>query len=150
MKKGFTIIEVITTLAIVGVLASISVPNMMAYVLKTEYTAHETVLQFLMRAEEIYYLEEDEFFPQQGTIDIPKDVKMSIPELSYTFPEGHKHRYVIYGFNRDFGAFKIRYYYIMVYADFDFNGNGRNDLFMATTYILNNEYVYRGWIRQFW
>ena len=82
MKKGFTIIEVITTLAVVGVLATISVPNMMAYVLKTEYTAHEAVLNFLMRAQEIYYLEEDEFFPQQGTINIPKGVKMNkLPAL---------------------------------------------------------------------
>ncbi len=150
MKRGFTLIEVITTLAVVGVLAAISVPNMKAYLLKTEYTALDTVVQFLMRAEEIYYAEEDEFYPQQGTINIPKGVKVSIPELGYTFPEGHKHRYVIYGLNRDLGPRKIRYYYILIYSDFDFNNNGRNDLFMVITYMLNNDYVYKRWIRQFW
>jgi len=150
MKRGFTLIEVITTLAVVGVLAAISVPNMNAYVLRTEYAALDTVMKFLMRAEEIYYAEEDEFYPQQGTINIPNGVKVEVPELSYIFPEGHKHRYVIYGLNRDFGAFRIRYYYIMIYSDFDFDHNGRNDLYMAITYMLNNEYVYHRWVRQLW
>jgi prepilin-type N-terminal cleavage/methylation domain-containing protein len=150
VKRGFTIIEVITTLAVVGVLAAISVPNMKAYLLKTEYTALDTVMKFLMRAEEIYYAEEEEFFPRQGTVNIPKGVKVSIPELSYTFPEGHKHRYVIYGINLDFGPYKIRYYQLLIYSDFDFNGNGQNDLFIAITYMLNNEYERYRWVRQLW
>ena len=87
---------------------------------------------------------------------MPAEAEKEIPEISYTFPKGHKHRYDIYGINIEMGNLRINYSYIYVYADFDRNNNGRDDLYMAMTALRNNETLtvggsqYYRLIRQLW
>ena len=148
-KLGFTLVELMVTLAILGVLAGISIPTAKVYMLKAEYAALQSIMRFLMDGEDLHFAENDKFYPETGIINIPKGAVKDIPELAYTFPQGHKHRYIIYGLNREIGEWKYNYYYIMVYSDFDFNNNGYNDVFIAITYIRNGEIIYNRKIYQY-
>ena len=100
----------------------------------------DMTLNFLMDAQDIYFAENDEFYPLNGKINIKKGKGEQIPALAYTFPSAHKHRYIIYGKNTD----KVNSYYVEVRADYDFDKNGDNDRFRYTTlYSKGKKITYR-------
>ncbi len=125
---GFTLVEVLVALAILGILASISVPNFRLYRAKAEYASMRAALRHLMDGEDFYFMSNTAFFPRSGSITIPSGTARDIPELAYAFPQGHKNRYTIRGTNN---ANRNRYI-IDVLCDFDANNNGRNDQYTAT------------------
>lgn len=55
--RGFTLIELIVVVIILGVLASVGVSTMRGLVMKAKKTEAVTVIQTLMKAEKLYYLE---------------------------------------------------------------------------------------------
>jgi len=128
---GFTLIELIIVLAILGILATISISNFASYRDKAEYVAVRTTLKHLMDGEDFYLFENSSFYPRNGKIKIPKGVARDIPELAYSFPEGHKNRYIIQGKNNA----QRNYYRIEVRCDFDSNNNGKKDRITAYTDI---------------
>jgi type IV pilus assembly protein PilA len=140
--KGFTIIELLIVIAIMGTLASISVSNVLRYKKMAEFSAFKASMDVLMDAQDAYYLVNNKYYPDYGQIYVPQGAKKEIPEIGYTFPSGHKHRYYIYGINDNGGRFPYNYYYIMVYADEDYNNNGYNDILQFTTYIRNGKMYY--------
>ena len=129
--RGFTLVELMVALAILGILAGISVVNAARFRAKAEYAAIQTTLRSLMDGEDLYFVENDKFFPQTGRINIPSGVQRNIPELAYNFPSGHKHRYIIQGRN----TARLNRYIITVRSDLDIDGNGRKDQFVARTVI---------------
>jgi len=130
-NNGFTLVELMIVLAILGVLAAISIPNFSLYRAKAEYAAVRTTLKHLMDGEDFYFAENSSFFPRGGRINIPKGTAKDIPQLAYNFPEGHKNRYIIQGRNNR----RRNYYRIQVRCDFDANNNGRNDRYDVITDI---------------
>jgi prepilin-type N-terminal cleavage/methylation domain-containing protein len=148
-KGGFTLIELLMTIAIIGTLAGISVSTFKSYKLKAEYVVLQATVRFLMNAQDIYFLESSKFYPERGSIDIKTGVSADIPELAYKLPAGHKHRYIIYGRNIDTRRQQINMYYIEVRADYDFNGNGRNDRIRFTTLIQDGEVISNREFRQY-
>ena len=146
---GFTLMEVLIVAGIIGILGATALLSTSAYRLKAEYSAIQTTLRFIMDGQEIYYVDNGEFYPQDGTIEIPQGTSMNIPEINYTFPDGHKHRYLIYGLNRTVGGLTENHSYITVYSDFDFNYNGVNDMFVAVTELQNGEKIHYREIYQY-
>ncbi len=130
-SKGFTLVEIMISLAILGILASISIPNYRLWRDKAECASMMTTLKYLMDGEDFHFLENGSFHPQSGTLNIPKETAVEIPELAYNFSEGHKNRYRIRARSNRWRD----YYQITVYCDFDANGNGKDDRFRATTDI---------------
>jgi hypothetical protein len=120
-----------------------------------------------MDGQNVYLMENNEFYPDNDSILIPEGIAREIPELGYTFAAGHKYRYLIFGANREFEVWrttrdqiadkqkskdeviKFNYYTIVVYTDKDFNNNGRNDISVARTYIRNGEVLYNRKIYQY-
>jgi len=147
-RRGFTLIEILMTMVVLGILAGISIPTMKAYKLKAEYAVLQTTMRHIMDGEDLHFIKNNEFYPERGTVVIPKGVRKSISELGHTFPSGHNHRYMLCGLNRKLGRWRINYYYFFVYSDFDFNRNGRTDIFVVTTYIRNDELLYNRTIYQ--
>lgn len=143
-KNGFTLIELMVSLAILGILAAISIPNFRLYRAKAEYAAVRTTLKHLMDGEDFYLFENTTFYPRSGSIDIPKGTAKDIPELAYSFPEGHKNHYMIWGYNN----LLLNYYYIYVQCDFDSNNNGQNDKFIVFTYLWGGNVRYNRELRQ--
>jgi len=134
---GFTLIELMVTLAILGILASIGVLNGARYRAKAEYVAIQSTLRSLMDGQDLYFVENDQFYPQRGRINIPSGAQRNIPELAYNFPSDHKHSYTIQGRNTT----RLNRYIITVRSDLDLDGNGRRDRFVARTVIRRGRVV---------
>lgn len=130
-SKGFTLVEIMVTIAILGILAAISIPNFMSYMDKAEYASMRVTLKYLMDGEDVHFLENGAFF----AVNIPSGTAMDVPELAYSFASGHKNRYRINVINNG----RRNRYQITVFCDFDSDGNGSDDRFTATTNIVNGE-----------
>ncbi len=130
-SKGFTLVEIMISLAILGILAAISIPNFRSYKDKAEYASMMTTLKYLMDGEDFYFLDNGAFY----AVNIPSGTAMEVPELAYSFPSGHKNRYRIVVTNNN----RRNRYRITVFCDFDSDGDGRDDRFTATTNIVNGE-----------
>ena len=142
---GFTLVELMVTLAIIGVLATIAVPTANSYRMAAEYASITTTLRYLMDGQETYFIENDSFYPEGLEPNtVPRGRQVDIPELKYIFPAGHKHTYYFRSLNFQDDTWKYNYYWIFVYADFDRDGNGLNDTYVAQTRFINNEPIISG------
>lgn len=141
-KFGFTLLEVVIVTAIIGILASISIPNFISYRQRAEYAAILANMRNFMDLQELYYLDNDEFYPQYGSVVVPRGRAVTLSELGFRFRKGHKHRYLIYGLNFGFGPWKYNLYYVYVFADNDYNGNGYKDIFYYLTLVRNEQRLY--------
>lgn len=66
-NKGFSLIELLVVLGIIGVLSSFITPKVMVYMAKGKETKAVAVLESLRTASQLYYLEEGETFIHGGT-----------------------------------------------------------------------------------
>jgi prepilin-type N-terminal cleavage/methylation domain-containing protein len=147
---GFSLIELMTSVAIIGILSSISIPNYISYRQKAEYTALQQTLNFLMDAQDIYFMENDKFFPEKGQVKIKSGQGKSIPELNFTFNSNHKHQFSFKSNNKNNGKKnQINSYWIDVSCDFDFDGNGKKDKIRLTTLYKDGLLISNRAFRQF-
>ncbi len=65
-NKGFSLIELLVVLGIIGVLSSFITPKVMSYLAKGKDTKAVAVLESLRTASQLYYLEEGKSFSQGG------------------------------------------------------------------------------------
>mgnify|MGYP005644316367 CR=1 FL=1 len=137
-SKGFTLVEIMISLAILGILAAISIPNYKLWKDKAECASMLTTLKYLMDGEDFYNLENGSFYPAAGTLTIPRGEAVDIPQLAYSFNAGHKNSYKIQGVLAKPPHNRQRYK-ITVDCDFDSNGNGKDDQFIAVTWIVGVE-----------
>ncbi|MBU4418269.1 MAG: type II secretion system GspH family protein, partial [Candidatus Omnitrophica bacterium] len=83
-KKGFTLIEILVVLIIVGILAALAWPNYMAIKEKTLNREARASLALIRAAEKIYRMEQNYYYPFSTTTnvisDINRDLKLSLPE----------------------------------------------------------------------
>ena len=140
--RGFTLVEVMTVVGIIAILAAISIPNYISYRERAYYASLETTLRQLMDAQDRYFIENDEFYPPRGRINIPSGIPRTIRELGFSVGNGHLHRYRFRGVNNR----RNNRYIIDVWSDKDFNNNGRDDRFQITTWYRDGE-VFRGYHR---
>jgi type IV pilus assembly protein PilA len=67
-KKGFTLIELMIVVAIIGILAAIAIPNFMNYQCKAKQAEAKTLLGNVRLAQEAYYAEHDTYSSSLASI----------------------------------------------------------------------------------
>ena len=83
MNKAFTLIELLVVVLIIGILSAIALPQYTKAVGKTKYVRLLTLSDAVMKAEEVYYLANNEYAEDFDMLDlqIPLD-KLSYKQLS--------------------------------------------------------------------
>ena len=69
-KKGFTLIEMLVVVLIIGILAAIAVPKYQKAVLKSRATEAMTMLKAIGEAQEVYYLAHGHYTTDLTDLDI--------------------------------------------------------------------------------
>ena len=79
MKKGFTLIELLVVVLIIGILSSVALPQYTKAVRKARIVEARTILSSLIKAEDLYILENgnpDWEAWDELSIEIPKETKL--------------------------------------------------------------------------
>ncbi len=74
-KKGFTLVELLVVIAVIGILAAIAIPAYLGVQTRTKREAAVTDLQNLASAMELYYQEHNRYAPSDGTITDITEIK---------------------------------------------------------------------------
>lgn len=74
-SKGFTLIELMIVVAIIGILAAIAIPNFMAYQCKAKTTEAKSILGNLRTLQETYFAEESKYANSTGSLKFDMNLK---------------------------------------------------------------------------
>jgi len=78
-QKGFTLIELMIVVAIIGILAAIAIPQFSSYRIRAFNSAAEADLRNIMNGEEAYYADNETYAPTNSKATGPQSAFGSLP-----------------------------------------------------------------------
>lgn len=85
MKRGFTLIELLIVVVIIGVLASIAIPNFTKTVEKAKADQAKTYLKVIRTGEKIYYANNSTYIACADAAAIKSNLEAELTTENYTF-----------------------------------------------------------------
>lgn len=111
-SAGYTLIELLTVVTIIGILASIAIPNYRGYRDKAKMVTVYTTLHQIRLLQEVYWTDHEDFFDDTNGIEI------QIPRgQTYTITKGIDE------------ITKEKFYLVVIDTDFDRNQDGTKDTY---------------------
>ncbi len=97
-EKGFTLIELMIVIAIIGILAAIAIPQFSAYRTKSYNSAAQSDVRNLATAQEAYYVDNSKYANNYTRLTGTEYGYMQSNDVAVTV-DGNKSVYTITGYN---------------------------------------------------
>jgi prepilin-type N-terminal cleavage/methylation domain-containing protein len=103
-QQGFSLIELLIVLVIIGILAGLAIPRYMSYTTKAKQTEAKELLNQIYLVERAYFQTNDEYWiPASGTV-ADKDNPFAFDTIGVEIMSSARYRYVITGDQDHFTA----------------------------------------------
>lgn len=149
LKKGFTLIELMTVIIVVGIIASLSIPGYRTIMARTKQEKMRNTLRLIARYEEAFFVQNGYYAPGQPglesyTFEISHDGSLSpqevnLSDLPFVFPDNRNYDYRIYWVNNG----EESYFYAQAIASIgrsnDIDGDEKMDNWQVSSYNLEPE-----------
>lgn len=145
-RKAFTIIELMSVLIIIGVLASLAIPSYVTVKARAKQEKMKNTLRLIARYEEVFFAENDYYAPGKSGVSsydfeifhdsrvLPEKVNLS--ELPFVFPDNRNYDYRIYWVNNGEEHYFYAYGTASTGRGNDIDGDAKMDQWQVSSYNL--------------
>lgn len=123
--NGYTLIELLTVITIIGILASIALPNYRGYRDKAKMVTIYATMHQIMLAQEVYWTDFGRFFPDSPMSGTGEVLSIANTDLKISVPNGQTWTIASVGDEDS----PVKSYTVSVTTNFDRDQNGIADSF---------------------